>query len=706
MPLVTARGIPEELDYAEPTGTATPGTLVTIPMAGRVVEGVVCGRAEETDLPAEKLKAVASISEKSIPTDLVDLARWLSADVASTTARALGLVTPPGGAPKRRLWVWPGVEEAAAGEASSSSSDEEGGAAPGRKLTAAQQELLDGLTASGARPAGDELARWRALEKRGLVTIAPVDERRRPPSHAVGSTLGEAPPLTDEQQAAVDRIAEVARQEQGGDLLLHGVTGSGKTEVYLRATADAIERGRTVLVLVPEIGLAPQIAHRFTQRFGDVVAILHSGLGGGARRDEWWRVRSGEATIVVGARSAVFAPLDRLGLVIVDEEHDSSFKSGEDPRYDARRIAAWRARHSSAVLLCGSATPRPESLHALPIIAMKQRVDGRPMPPVQIVDMAEASGALHPTTREALTDSRKAIVLLNRRGWSNFLECRSCSHVWECPNCDVTLVLHRGRRSVDCHHCGHSERIPSGCPNCGSVSLSQHGIGTERLADELTELGLPVLRVDADINDPGAVLAEFGAADRAVLVGTQLVAKGHDFPDVDLGVVLDADATLRFPDFRAEERTFQLVTQLAGRAGRGGGGQGKVIVQTRAPEHPVILAAAAHDASGFLETEIKQRQRYRNPPFSTLIRVIVAHHDQYTAVQLSDRIAGRLRDRRVGEVLGPAHLFRLRGKEREQIEIKAARRGPAVVAVREAVAAVQGEASRVRAQLIVDVGPQ
>lgn len=689
LPLVTARGMPGALDYLDES-EAIVGTVVRVPLHGRTVDGIVVARATGSDFPIEKLKPIEEAFDRATTPELVELAQWLADDVASTTARALQLVAPPAGKPKQRLWV-----QAVAG------------AEPEKPLQPQQQALLDSLAESGPRPAGDELARWRALEKRGLVTVSLSDERRMPVARAVGASAAKAPPTTAEQEAALTRIRAAAESKTSGrELLLHGVTGSGKTEVYLRAAADTLARGKTVLVLVPEIGLTPQIVHRFRERFGDVVAVMHSGLSKGERHDEWWRVRSGEATVVVGARSAVFAPTGDLGLVIVDEEHDASFKAGEDPRYDARRVAVWRARHHGAVLLCGSATPRPESLVALEVIRMTKRVDGRAMPPVEIVDMRGMTAALHATTREALTDARKAVVLLNRRGWSNFLECRECGHAWECPNCDVTLVLHKRRGSLDCHHCGHSERVPNTCPACGSVSLAQHGVGTERLESDLAKLGLNVLRVDADIRDPGAVLAEFGAAERAVLIGTQLVAKGHDFPDVDLGVVLDADATLRFPDLRSEERTFQLVTQLAGRAGRGGGGHGRVIVQTKAPEHPAILAAAAHDADGFMSAELDRRRHLGYPPYSTMIRIVVAHHDQFTARQLAQAIAHPLAQARIGEVLGPAPLFRLKAKEREQIMVKSRSRAAAVAAVREAIAGVEKRASRERAQLIIDVAPQ
>ena len=384
-------------------------------------------------------------------------------------------------------------------------------------------------------------------------------------------------------------------------LLLHGVTGSGKTEVYLRAVAAALERGRSAIVLVPEIALTPQTAGRFVERFGEQVAVMHSRLSQRERYDEWWRMRRGEARVCVGPRSAVFAPFDDLGLIVVDEEHDGSYKQEGDPRYDARAVAERRAADEGALLVVGSATPRPESMLRHERIVLLARVDGRRLPPVELVAMAGTAGPLHERTRQALDEVRrrgeKAIVLLNRRGWSNFLSCRSCARVWECPNCDVTLVLHRARDEVACHHCGHREPAPRVCPECGSVSVARHGAGTEQLERELEELvaPLPVFRLDSDVAAAAGVatvLRRFDEAPAGVLVGTQMVAKGHDFPDVTLGVVLDADATLRFPDFRAEERTFALVAQLAGRSGRGERG-GRVIVQALDPSAEALRFAAA-----------------------------------------------------------------------------------------------------------------
>jgi primosomal protein N' (replication factor Y) len=454
-----------------------------------------------------------------------------------------------------------------------------------------------------------------------------------------------------------------------------------------------------VIVLVPEIGLTPQMVDRFIARFGDTVAVLHSRLSDGERFDEWVRLRRGEARIAVGPRSAVFAPLADVGLIVVDEEHDASYKHEGDPRYDARLVAQRRA--GDGVLVCGSATPRPESVHALRRLRLPSRVDGSRLPPVEIVDLREAPGYMHPTTHEALAGSRKAIVLLNRRGWSNFLTCRSCGRVWGCPQCDVALVLHRAEGFLGCHHCGHREPMPSSCGECGSVSIARHGAGTERAEADLAKLA-PVLRLDAGVADPGAVLAAFAAAQRAILIGTQVVAKGHDFPDVDLGVVLDADSTLRFPDFRAEERTFALVTQLAGRAGRAG--HGKVIVQTSDPKASAIAHAARHDSDGFIAAELERREALRYPPFSSLIRIVCSGapgDGPAAALAASSDMRGRLSD-----ALGPAPLFRLRGRERAQVVVKALDRAAAIAQVDAAVRAVAVEAAHRSVSFSVDVDPQ
>ena len=535
------------------------------------------------------------------------------------------------------------------------------------------------------------------LERRGV--------RRYVTHDAVGARRVQPPPLTADQVKALAEVEHELGREHPTPLLLHGVTGSGKTEIYLRAAATALAQQRGVIVLVPEIGLTPQIVSRFADRFGDTVAVLHSKLSAGERHDEWSRLRSGAARVCIGPRSAVFAPIERLGLIVLDEEHDASYKHEGDPRYDARRVAARRAQQSGALLLAGSATPRPESVHRLRRMRLPARVDGQALPAVQIVDMRETAGALHPDTSHALVDASKAIVLLNRRGWSNFVDCRSCGHAWMCPHCDVALVLHRSRAQLSCHHCGHRERVPTRCGACGSVSVSRHGAGTERLEHDLTEIGHEVFRLDADVADAGSVLRAFEQAPRGILVGTQMVAKGHDFPDVTLAVVVDADGTLRFPDFRAEERTFALVTQLAGRAGRGPQG-GRVLVQTLSPDAASIAAAARHDADGFLEGELARREALRYPPFSHLIRIVVSAPELAAMRDAARAVRAQLGEIATAQVLGPAPLFRLRGRERAQLVIKAGDRAGAVRAAGAAVDAVAADRKRRDVAYSVDVDPQ
>jgi primosomal protein N' (replication factor Y) len=585
----------------------------------------------------------------TLPADLVDLARWMATEYCSTPARALGLVLAPGGATKARR--------------------------------------------------GD------------TVRVRPLQ---------VGRGEVNAPPLSQDQQQALGAVLDVLGRRRQEGFLVHGVTGSGKTEVYLRAVEATLAAGSSAIVLVPEIALTPQTLARFQARFGDVVAVLHSALGEGERYDEWLRLRDGAARVCVGPRSAVFAPLKDIGLIVIDEEHDRSYKHEGDPRYDARTVAARRARQHGAVLIAGSATPRPESAVSLHRLRLSQRVDRRPLPPVEVLDMRGSHHPLHPETRLALADVRrargKAIVLLNRRGWSNFLTCRACGHVWMCPDCDVALVLHRGSPGtaafVACHHCGHRERVPERCTACGSVALARHGAGTERLEHELRaaigDPGFPVFRLDADVaagkDRVARELIRFEAAPAGVLVGTQMVAKGHDFPDVTLGVVLDADQTLRFPDFRAEERTFALVTQLAGRAGRGDRG-GRVLVQTMAPTARAILFAARHDAERFLADELRRRTALGYPPAGSLIRVVCSAPELGAA--LSE--ANVIRDQIVcpsAIVLGPAPLFRLRGKARAQLVIKAADRGAAIRAVGAAVGQMGDGPAQRSVSISVDVDPQ
>jgi len=714
-PLTPARSLRGPFDYRlagalEDVGV---GSMLVVPFGRRRLLGVVVDLAAESELPPDRLAEPIAALEADVPQSLVALGLWVAREYVSTPARGLALVLPPGtgtGAgrplrPKRSLRA-------------SITPAGEGALRDGARMGARQQAALEALAgapigaAALARRTGCTHSTLRSLERRGLIRLESATEApRRAHVEGVGASSGRVE-LTADQQAAFEVIQGSLGSERG-PFLLHGVTGSGKTEVYLRSVAAALERGRSAIVLVPEIALTPQTAGRFVERFGDQVAVMHSRLSQRERYDEWWRMRRGEARVCVGPRSAVFAPFNDLGLIVVDEEHDGSYKQEGDPRYDARHVAERRAAEEGALLVAGSATPRPESMLRYERIRLPSRVDGRGLPPVQLVGMAGTSGPLHERTREALDRVRrlgeKAIVLLNRRGWSNFLSCRACARVWECPNCDVTLVLHRAVDEASCHHCGHREIAPRACPDCGSVSVARHGAGTEQLERELEELvaPLPVFRLDSDVAAAAGVatvLRRFDEAPAGVLVGTQMVAKGHDFPDVTLGVVLDADATLRFPDFRAEERTFALVAQLAGRSGRGERG-GRVIVQALDPAAEALAFAARHDADGFLAAELGRRELLGYPPHGHLIRVVCSSTepgpelDAATATRRAVESAGV-------PALGPAPLFRRQARHRAQLVIRSPDRNAAIAAVRGAVERVAARREHASASFAVDVDPQ
>ena len=707
-PLTLTRAVRGPFDYRlrPEHGDVGVGALLRVPFGGRKTLGVVLQLATESELTPDRLAEPDAVLPPGVPADLVELAGWIAREYCSTPARALSLVLPPGtaGGIKRKKVLVAGLTGAGA--------DALNGSAP---LTTGQRAALEALRRDGptvAAALGTPIL--RRLEGRGLVEFQSRAQPRRPASVAIGRRLDHAPALTDDQRAALDRVLEALTAREGR-FLLHGVTGSGKTEVYLRAVEAALAAGRGAIVLVPEIALTPQTVGRFQARFGDVVAVLHSGLGQGERHDEWLRLRSGEARVCVGPRSAVFAPLADVGLIVVDEEHDASYKHEGDPRYDARTVAIRRAEQHGAVVLAGSATPRPESAVALTRLRLPSRIDGRSLPGVEVLDMIGVHHPLHPRTRMALADVRvaggKAIVLLNRRGWSNFLSCRGCGHVWMCPNCEVALVLHRAAGRLACHHCGHRRRAPSRCEACGSVAVARHGAGTESIEQELREAfgsELPVYRLDADAaagkDRLAGVLSAFEAARGGVLVGTQMVAKGHDFADVALGVVLDADQTLRFPDFRAEERTFALVTQLAGRVGRGEDG-GRVLVQTLAPSAESIGFAARHDSDGFLEQELGRRKALGYPPHGSLIRIVCSAPEAAEALAVGTRLYDLIAPS--GEtVLGPAPLFRLRGRSRSQLVVKCSAREAAVRSVGAAVDACAADAVRRGVSVSVDVDPQ
>ena len=587
-------------------------------------------------------------------------------------------------------------------------------AAPEGVKTSAIERVAETLP-----PALIDLALWLAdyygsTPARALALVAPYNAKRRGErsfAATTGALAAEAPPahLSDTQMRALSRIVELL-DDGGGNVLLWGATGSGKTEVYIRACEEALARGRGAIVLVPEIALTPQTLGRFRVRFGDAVAVLHSGLTEAERRDERERIASGEARVVVGARSAVFAPVPSLGVICIDEEHDSSYKQESDPRYDARTVAAKRASLEGAVAVFGSATPRPESWASLERIELGGRI-AAPMPTVKVVDLRREAG--YPLSAPLLKElggiaerGGKAILLLNRRGLAPAIHCRACGETRRCPNCDVALTLH-GDAQLRCHHCGQVEAMGETCPACGSAELARIGAGTQKLERALAKQvpELEVVRLDTDAVEKPEQLREalerFARAERAVLVGTQMVAKGHHFVGVELAAVIDADTGLGLPDFRAEERTFQLVTQLAGRSGRDA--PGRVIVQTFQPDSRAVSFAARHDVRGFLDGELERRRALGYPPFQHLVRIVVSGPELDDAMRALEELKAGLNG---AELLGPAPLLRLRGRSRAQLVGKTDR--PRALATRAAALLSAAAVPMRRAGLaaVVDVDPQ
>jgi primosomal protein N' (replication factor Y) (superfamily II helicase) len=530
------------------------------------------------------------------------------------------------------------------------------------------------------------------------------------------ATLTDIPDLLDEQRHALHDI--LCETRPGDEVLLHGVTGSGKTEVYLQAAQATLEAGRSVLLLVPEIGLTGQTVARVKRRFaGAPVAVLHSGLSAGERLLAYAAVARGEVRIVVGARSAVFAPLVDLGLIVVDEEHDTSYKQESEPAYDARTVARWRAAASGAVVVLGSATPSVESFARVARHAdLHTRVDGSQPPALEVVDMRDHHGVFSAPLAEALSAvvdaGEKAILFLNRRGFASYLTCDHCGHTWECPRCDVTLTLF-GSQTLRCRTCGHSEPAPSVCPACGRSDLVRYGYGTERLEREVRLLlpGVDLLRLDSDVAGSYArlqsVLGRFAEPGPKVLVGTQMIAKGHHFPDVTLVGVVNADLTLHFPDFRAEERTFALLVQVGGRSGRGDR-PGRVIVQTLDPEARPIALAAAGEEERFYAEELERRRELGYPPAGFLVgldlsgtsRDKVEVAGRFTA----ERLTARLGD--VAQVLGPGPLWRERGRHACRVVIKTGETGKTLDALRAWLAANRDRYAARGVRVVPDVEPQ
>ena len=610
-----------------------------------------------------------------------------------------------------------GVEVAAVREALARAS---------KRLTVFEQIVA----AAGELPVAElDATAVRELAKAGYVVVREREAALEAAAIGDGMIVSAPPELMPEQAAAVGAITEsmAVPPEKFTPFLLHGVTGSGKTEVYLRVIAESLARGKTAVVLVPEISLTPQLAARFRARFGDQVAILHSGLTEKQRLGEWSRLRRGEARIAVGARSAVFAPVSDIGVIVVDEEHDGSFKQDEGVRYHARDVALVRAQRAGAICVLGSATPSLESFAQAERgnyrrLVLTQRPTARPMPEVQIVDLrvhmadgeAMLSAPLRVAIGEALAAGDQVILFLNRRGFSTFVLCKACGYSFRCKHCSVSMTYHRFSDRLDCHYCGYWERVPGACPECkGKDTIVRKGLGTEKVAATVAAEfpAARVARLDRDVASGAkveGVLAKVARREVDILVGTQMVTKGHDFPGVTLVGVLCADTGLSLPDFRASERTFQLLAQVAGRAGRGDR-PGRVIVQTYRPTAHAVVAAAAHDYESFFRAESDARAELAYPPHGRLIAVRIDGPDAGVVAKTAERLAALAaavtkRPEIVGvEVLGPvaAPLEKLRGRTRWQIWLRGADR----VALRRVERSVIGAETAGSVRVSLDVDP-
>ena len=722
------------LTYRVPDTMVLPpvGARVRVPVGSRTLTGCVVEHDAAIGEGTEAKDILAALdAEPLLPPAIVDLCRWVAEYYVAGIGDALGVAMPPGArASKAR-----GFRKQRIVSATVTGSDP--GTTHHQGLTPKQRAALDilagapaGLPTSALRDRGVTADVLGRLVKRGLASVRDDQDERDPFERAA---LVDVPPdaardLTEEQRCALVTLSALADARDFRVALLHGVTGSGKTKIYLRLAERVCRAGGRVLLMVPEIALTPSVAAVFRGTFGSRVAIQHSALSDGERHDQWHRIRRGDVDVVVGTRSAVFAPIDGLALVIVDEEHDSSYKQEETPRYHGRDVAILRASRERALVILGSATPSMESYQNAASgkytrVTLERRVLDRPLAAVRLVNMraeyAEEgpdvviSRDLAAAIGERLQRREQVLVLLNRRGYSTAVFCRQCGDTFECPNCSVSLTVHTARHGwrARCHYCNYSVAVPKTCRKCAAPYLEHSGHGTERVEEHLRERfpEARIGRMDRDsVRRRGALtqlLSMFAAGEIDVLVGTQMIAKGHDFPRVTLVGVISADVGLGLADFRASERTFQLLTQVAGRAGRGER-SGEAVVQTLYPEHYSIQLACRQDYAAFFEREIVYRRGMRYPPFLSLINGVVRGRSFQEAMQCAQDIVGRLEpSAAIGTftILGPAPapLGRLRGEHRVQFFLKGARRADMRNALSQVVAAMP----EIRRRLTIDVDP-
>ncbi|MGG6432110.1 primosomal protein N' [Anoxybacillus sp. D401a] len=778
--------IPSEL-----VGVVQPGMRVVVPFGRRFLQGFVIELKETTDMPLEQLKPIHSLFDV-VPVfnkELLQLGKWLAETTLCFMVSAFQAMLPAAMKAKYekdirlierhislvhedvralfgdRLTIpWSDVEntpyvrllqkEIANGHMEVVYRVEEKGKIKKEKWielcgsdehvthilmslpkqSVKQKQVLERLLTARALPLKQLLhetnctrSTVQSLVDKQLVIIKEKEVYRDP--YANQSFAKTTPlALTDEQQQALNNIGQAIAQDIHDVFLMYGVTGSGKTEVYMQAIDLVLKKGKEAIVLVPEISLTPQMVKRFKERFGSKVAVLHSGLSLGEKYDEWRKIQRKEVQLVVGARSAIFAPFENIGIIIIDEEHETSYKQEESPRYHARDVAIFRGRYHRCPVVLGSATPSLESFAraqkgVYKQVTLTKRMNDHAMPPVDIVDMREElragnrsmfSRLLFEKLTERLQKGEQSVLFLNRRGYSSFVMCRDCGHVIQCPHCDISLTYHRFQQQLKCHYCGYEQRMSSNCPACQSEHIRFFGTGTQKVEEELTKL-LPearVIRMDVDTTSrKGAherLLREFGEGKADILLGTQMIAKGLDFPNVTLVGVLAADTMLHVPDFRAAEKTFQLLTQVSGRAGRHHL-PGEVVIQTYTPEHYSIQFASKHHYEAFYEREMMNRKKHGYPPFYYLTLITVSHVDPLKGISIAEKIAAHVKKHLSAEaaVLGPvaSPIARMNDRYRYQCMIKYKREANLTTALRTIMEHYQRGMARGDVTITIDLNP-
>ena len=722
------------------------GSRVAVPFGSRFVQGYVIALTTRSD-HAASLKEITALLDDMPPLteELIELARWMSHKYVCFLSTAIQTILPS---------AYKSIKGSGKGKNSSEVPIKdhitkrtvtyvlaqhdppflEQYIQKLPKQASKQREMLRCLAEQPKVPLKDLLKRCQAtrtslesLVKKGLVTLV-QEEAWRAPYEGRNYPVEAPHPLTEEQQEVLQRIRAAIAEKKHRTFLLHGVTGSGKTEIYLHAIDHVLKQGREVIVVVPEIALTAQMVERFKRRFQEQVAVIHSGLSTGERYDAWQKIRKKEVKVAIGARSALFAPFQNLGLIIVDEEHESSYKQEETPKYHARDVALFRGEYHQAPVVLGSATPSLESYsrarkNVYTLLTLKQRVTGV-LPPVEIVDMRREmhsgnrsllSRTLYRKIEERLARKEQMVLFLNRRGFSTLVICRNCGYVLQCPHCEISLTYHKVNQTCRCHYCGYTQPLEHACPQCQSPELRFLGTGTQKVEETLAQTfpGIRVIRMDVDTTRRKGtheqLLAAFERHEADCLLGTQMIAKGLDFENVTLVGVISADSLLYLPDFRSAERTFQLLTQVSGRTGRHKK-PGEVVVQTFSPDHYSILSAAKHDYQKFYELEMRFRHKQGYPPFYFLCLVQFAHEDLAYCIKSAEKAVEWLKRRLSPEsiVLGPiaAPIARIKDRYRYQCMIKYKNEPQLSTYLMELLEAWQTEINRNKLQLTIDMEPQ